>query len=262
MKSNLSKRKTLRESLKKIIAFEQKWKCNYCEQMLPSTYEIDHIIPHAISFDDNRSNLCALCNNCHSKKSQREYHRIMFCRRKRSNCNQNICFYCLELFDDSHTCDKKFKDISYPHHDPRLRSANKEQISNLDKFIHLDFEKLNITSESGDSRRSAATIRADLTELTITISRSSIICRDSEMSKQIQLNKNTHLTPMNLVVLIAKNNIELDSYDKIKIILDIPHDKTNCDGTKACIKYLEEVLPSVFENHCLKSPTFTYSSYF
>ena len=67
----------LKESDKKIIASSQFWKCKICENMLTSSYQIDHIIPFSISQDDSYNNLQALCANCHSYKSQKENNRIL-----------------------------------------------------------------------------------------------------------------------------------------------------------------------------------------
>lgn len=43
-----------------------------CHELLHSTYEIDHIVPHAIGGSDDITNLQALNPNCHRKKSQLE----------------------------------------------------------------------------------------------------------------------------------------------------------------------------------------------
>jgi len=79
------------ESLKKIVAGKQNFKCaNNPDTIIKgledfechlwkinkgdfdeSCYEIDHKVPHCISYDDNDDNLQALCNACHAVKTKR-----------------------------------------------------------------------------------------------------------------------------------------------------------------------------------------------
>ena len=54
---------------KKIVASNQKWRCNLCGQTLDYTYEVDHINPLFKGGGNNNSNLQALCRNCHGKKT-------------------------------------------------------------------------------------------------------------------------------------------------------------------------------------------------
>ena len=58
------------ESVKKKVAYAQNWKCNRCNAMLPSCYEVDHIIPLWKNGTNQVSNLRALCRNCHGSKTQ------------------------------------------------------------------------------------------------------------------------------------------------------------------------------------------------
>jgi hypothetical protein len=60
------------ESLKKIVAAEQKWACAHCQQLLPATYEVDHKVALYIGGTNERDNLQALCPNCHRKKTVEE----------------------------------------------------------------------------------------------------------------------------------------------------------------------------------------------
>ncbi len=62
----------LREATKKCVAAGQGWRCGRCEELLPSTYEINHIEPHCISQDDDVRNLVAVCNNCHAWFTQQQ----------------------------------------------------------------------------------------------------------------------------------------------------------------------------------------------
>jgi len=49
------------ESVKKIVAAEQKWACAHCQQLLPATYEVDHIKALYLGGTNERDNLQALC---------------------------------------------------------------------------------------------------------------------------------------------------------------------------------------------------------
>lgn len=57
------------QTLKKYVAANQQWKCNYCNNLLDSSYEVDHIIPLYKNGSNDISNLQALCRNCHGKKT-------------------------------------------------------------------------------------------------------------------------------------------------------------------------------------------------
>jgi len=54
---------------KKVVAAEQEWKCGHCQQLLKASYEIDHIKPLFKGGSNDRSNLMALCRNCHGEKT-------------------------------------------------------------------------------------------------------------------------------------------------------------------------------------------------
>ena len=57
---------------KKLVAAEQEWKCGHCQQLLKASYEIDHIKPLFKGGSNHRSNLMALCRNCHGEKTLSE----------------------------------------------------------------------------------------------------------------------------------------------------------------------------------------------
>ena len=69
------------EPVKKQVAARQCWKCYTCEEMLQSSFQVDHTIPLWAGGEDDESNLTALCANCHSIKTQNE----AIERRKRYN---------------------------------------------------------------------------------------------------------------------------------------------------------------------------------
>ena len=63
-----SKRR-LSESVKKIVASNQRWTCNMCHNILDASYEVDHIIPLYKGGSNDINNLQALCRNCHGMKT-------------------------------------------------------------------------------------------------------------------------------------------------------------------------------------------------
>ena len=68
------KRKDKRRSkvnmvLRQQIVDRQENTCGYCEQILSSYFQIDHIVGLQFGGDNEESNLMALCCECHSKKA-------------------------------------------------------------------------------------------------------------------------------------------------------------------------------------------------
>ena len=57
---------------KKQIAYNQQYKCNKCNKLLPPSYEIDHIIKRSEGGTNDLENLQALCRNCHGDKTWTE----------------------------------------------------------------------------------------------------------------------------------------------------------------------------------------------
>ncbi len=67
------------ETLKKTVAHRQRYHCAGCRQMLPPSYQVDHIIPlytdvygRHTEYLNSGENLQALCPNCHSVKTQQD----------------------------------------------------------------------------------------------------------------------------------------------------------------------------------------------
>lgn len=65
-------KRNVSESLKKIVAADQKWTCAMCQNLLPSTFEVDHIKALYLGGTNDRDNLQALCANCHRRKTVEE----------------------------------------------------------------------------------------------------------------------------------------------------------------------------------------------
>tara|TARA_A100001015_G_scaffold318324_1_gene437888 strand:+ start:1151 stop:1723 length:573 start_codon:yes stop_codon:yes gene_type:complete len=57
------------ETKKKYVASRQGWKCNHCQEQLNHTFQVDHKLDLQFGGDNSVSNLAALCNNCHAKKT-------------------------------------------------------------------------------------------------------------------------------------------------------------------------------------------------
>ena len=62
-------RRNVSNSMKKIVASLQKWKCGDCANLLDYTYEIDHKIPLFKGGLNSQDNLIALCRLCHGRKT-------------------------------------------------------------------------------------------------------------------------------------------------------------------------------------------------
>lgn len=64
--------KTIRKvdgNVKRVVACNQDWKCNICNDKLPSNYDTDHITPLHRGGSNEIANLQALCKTCHGEKS-------------------------------------------------------------------------------------------------------------------------------------------------------------------------------------------------
>ena len=58
--------------MKKTVAANQKWSCAHCNEMLDSSYEVDHKLALFNGGTNDMDNLVALCRNCHGKKTMNE----------------------------------------------------------------------------------------------------------------------------------------------------------------------------------------------
>lgn len=88
------RRRRVTETQKRIVAASQQWRCKKCDQLLSSAFQIDHIIPHSITFDDSYNNLVALCPNCHALKTQSEMSRIYSYNKTEAQRAPYICWHC------------------------------------------------------------------------------------------------------------------------------------------------------------------------
>jgi Zn finger protein HypA/HybF involved in hydrogenase expression len=62
-------KRSVSETKKKFVASRQQWKCLECQESLPGTFQVDHIVPLENYGTNDIQNLRALCPNCHAAKT-------------------------------------------------------------------------------------------------------------------------------------------------------------------------------------------------
>ena len=65
-------KRSVSETKKKYVAFNQVWKCGHCNNKLTHTFEVDHKIRLEHGGGNDPSNLVALCRECHGQKTASE----------------------------------------------------------------------------------------------------------------------------------------------------------------------------------------------
>ena len=63
------KKRCVSDKTKKQVAADQGWRCRKCRDVLPATFQTDHIIPLYLGGSNEKKNLQALCPGCHSEKT-------------------------------------------------------------------------------------------------------------------------------------------------------------------------------------------------
>ena len=265
MKSNKSKRK-LPESIKKIIASEQEWKCADCRHILPSSYQVDHKIPFSISENDEKENLVALCPNCHSLKTQSELKRISSFKKLRGFCkDQELCWYCLEIKSGSftHKCNQVVKDIDTFIKKYKSAIETFEEICDKYTYIPDAINKEYIFEKSKKSKKSKKT-KPKNKEMEIEfeieseedINMENLSIKDSILTVKIDskfiyvghyFTKITKKTIPNDIAEAITVYYENDpkKYDKVEIHINI--DSEDLSGSYECKKYLEEIMPTLLD---------------
>ena len=71
-KQNKATKRAVSGMTKKYVASQQDWRCGHCQDKLDHTFEVDHKIRLEYGGGNDRSNLVALCRNCHGKKTAME----------------------------------------------------------------------------------------------------------------------------------------------------------------------------------------------
>lgn len=54
----------------RVVGARQGWRCAKCNEVLESTYELDHVHEHADGGSEDLSNAQILCQRCHAAKTQ------------------------------------------------------------------------------------------------------------------------------------------------------------------------------------------------
>jgi len=222
----------LSESIKKQVAYKQSYKCAVCLILLPPSYQIDHIIPHSISGDDTIDNLTALCPTCHANKTQKEHSRILYYKKKSAVVEKKICYFCFEVDDHSHICDKICKDI------PRKQTI---PTNNFYKFANVPDTEINL--EKNFSNLSLDDL------LYIRINRNYVYVNNF-FTKVID----ETLTPHDLGNIVKEatnnNNDEYRKYTGVQIDIFVKNE--GGPGGDACIDYFFEVLPNEMPERIFK----------
>jgi len=65
-------KRSVSETKKKYVAFQQNWKCGHCNSKLNPWFEVDHIQRLENGGSNEVTNLVALCRECHGKKTSME----------------------------------------------------------------------------------------------------------------------------------------------------------------------------------------------
>jgi hypothetical protein len=65
-------KRSVSETKKKYVAFNQDWKCGHCGNKLTHTFEVDHKVRLEHGGGNDPSNLVALCRECHGQKTASE----------------------------------------------------------------------------------------------------------------------------------------------------------------------------------------------
>lgn len=257
----MSKRK-LSEREKKFVSSLQDWKCGICKKSLPSSYQIDHIIPFSISYNDEIDNLMSLCPNCHANKTQNEYNRIIYFKKLKAEMNsKNLCWFCLEDEDkyehkgereDKHTCNRTLKPI-LKKNESKLNS----NIDNLDKFNFVNMSTKRETKTIDSITNSFDSIKLDST-LRIKL-QNSLIFVNSFFTPS-----STPSTPFFSIEEIAKavsiaTRTKKDSkrYDEVEISINIGN--IGEDKENQMIDLLNDNLPELLPNRIFKDGNINYT---
>ena len=281
-KSNKSKRK-LPESIKKIIASEQEWKCAECRHILPSSYQVDHKIPFSICENDEKENLVALCPNCHSLKTQSELKRISSFKKLRGFCkNQELCWYCLEIKSDTftHKCNEIVKDIDSFIKKYKSAIETFEEICDKYTYIPDAINKEYIFQKSEKSKKSKKSKKSNKSKKSKPKKKEMDMEIEFEIESEGSEGSEDDLNLENLCIKESILTVKIDSkfiyvghyftkitektipndiaeaitvyyenepkkYDKVEIHINI--DSEDLSGSHACKNYLEEIMPTLLD---------------
>lgn len=101
-------KRSVSESTKRQVAAKYSWKCAVCNEMLESTFQVDHIVPLWKGGTNEIDNLQPLCVNHHAQKTQEEANeRNKLRRAQRGRMRPYVeCIGCGVIFSPyfSHRC--------------------------------------------------------------------------------------------------------------------------------------------------------------
>jgi hypothetical protein len=242
---SLNKRK-LSEREKKFVSSSQDWKCGYCKKSLPPSYQIDHIIPFSICYNDELGNLMALCPTCHANKTQLEYNRILQFKKLKAENNINLCWFCIEDDDDEeHKCNRELK--------PIIKKIEYKLNSNINSLDRFNF----ISSDMSIKKISTSMNKLNVdTTLHIKLQNSLIFV-------------NSFFTPSNsftledivkAVSIATRTKKDSKRYDEVEINIDIGN--IGEDKGNEIVEFLNDNLPSLLPNRIFKDGDISYTYLF
>jgi hypothetical protein len=256
----IMKTRKLSESIKKIVASEQQWKCANCLKTLPSSYQVDHKIPFSICGNDNKENLAALCPDCHSLKTQPELKRISLFKKLREFCkDQELCWYCLEIKSDYvyHKCNEVIKDIDLFIKKYKSVIESFEELCEKYTYIPEVIQKEHTINKLKKVICKKQKVEVEF-EIEIEDTLSSLTLSPNSLTVKINRNymyignyfcKITESTTPNDIVdainVCYENNPK--KYDKLEIFINI--DNKDIDASTECGNYLLEILPTLLDKN-------------
>jgi len=246
---SLKVKRKLSEREKKIVSSNQDWKCGYCKKSLPSSYQVDHIIPFSIGQNDDIDKLMSLCTTCHAGKNQIEYKRIIQFKKLKAETKLNLCWFCLEDEEDEHKCNKELKPIKAKKEESKLNS----NINSLDRF--------GFSQEDSKSN-----IMKSLTKQISNLNLDSVL-RIKLQGSYIYIN--SFFTPSTsfsieeiakAVSIATRTKRDSKRYDEVEITIDIGN--IGEEAGNEMIDFLNDNLPSLLPNRIFKNDEVNYTYLF
>jgi len=236
----MKQRHKLSEVTKKIVASNQEWKCGFCKQFLPPSYQIDHIVPHSISNSDEYDNLMALCPTCHANKTQSEARRISEYKRMKTYCPEStkLCWFCFETYHSVHTCSGEKQELKTVISEQR--DCIRDFQAKMRKFVYvpsvleevsLDLKRMNISTEP-------STLKIRLYEKLIYVNNyfTSISTYSIEEIS-------------NAVFIATRSKSETKKYDKVEVEINIE------DIEDDCVDFLDDNLRGKLTKRIFMNPS-------
>lgn len=241
----MSLKRKLTEREKKFVSSKQDWKCGVCNNTLPPSYQVDHIIPFSICGNDDIDNLMSLCPTCHANKTQLEHNRILrFKKLKAENNIKYLCWFCLSE-NEEHKCDRELKQIIQK---PSLKLNS--NIDSLDKFI---FIKLKPEPEMNNIIKSISNMNLD-SVLHIRL-QNSLIFVNSFFTPSVEFSTEEIAKA---IFVATRTKRDSKRYDEVEVNIDLGSQEVN----EEMINKINDDLPSLLPWRIFKTEelNFTYIS--